>query len=103
MCQLSWTILALLVHDHWLKRDSSTARIVCCGAHAQWRARAYYRAMSFGRSPLAKMRLRLQIALADIFQFICLIFLGILEYIHDPRPLSIKKRARKTQEVKKEA
>lgn len=73
----------------------------CCDV--QWRARVYYRAMSFGRSPLGKLQLRLQIAMADLFQFICLIFLGVLEYFHDPKPLKIKKKAKRSDAMKKAA
>ncbi len=67
----------------------------------QWRARVYYRAMSFGRPPLRKLQLRVQIAMADLFQFICLIFLGVLEHFHDPNPLKIKKKAKKSDAMKK--
>ncbi len=63
----------------------------------------YYHALSFGRSPLGKLRLRLQIAMADLFQFICLIFLGVLEYFHDPNPIEIKKKAKKSDAMKKAA
>ncbi|CAL8470751.1 g10293 [Coccomyxa elongata] len=69
----------------------------------EWRARVYYSALSFGRSPLGKLQLRLQIAMADLFQFICLIFLGMLEYFHDPSPLEIKKNAKKSDVMKKAA
>ena len=57
--------------------------------------------MSFGRPLLGKLRLRVQIAMADLFQFICLIFLGVLEYFHDPNPLKIKRKAKKSDAMKK--
>lgn len=69
----------------------------------QWRARAYYKVMSFGRSPLRRLQLRAQIAIADLFQVIALIGLGFLEFLYDPFPLEVKKRAQKGGESKKAA
>lgn len=47
--------------------------------------------MSFSKTPLGKLKLRVQIVMADLFQFICLIFLGFLEFFHDHKPLAVKK------------
>ncbi len=46
--------------------------------------------MSFSKTPLGKLKLRVQIVMADLFQFTCLIFLGFLEFFHDHKPLAVK-------------
>ena len=58
--------------------------------HLQWRQMCYYKVMAFGRTPMGKLGLRLQLLLADLFQWIALICLGVLEFLKEPRPLSLR-------------
>lgn len=55
----------------------------------QWRAQCYYNVMAFDRSLVGKLALKLQLAWADFFQFVCLILLGFMEFLKEPSPLAI--------------
>ncbi|CAK0782757.1 hypothetical protein CVIRNUC_005952 [Coccomyxa viridis] len=56
----------------------------------EWRQMCYYKVMAFGRTPMGRLGLRLQLLLADLFQWIALICLGVLEFLKEPRPLSLR-------------
>ena len=46
--------------------------------------------LAFGRSPLGRLKLRLHLLMADLFQWLALICLAFLEFLKEPRPLTIK-------------
>ena len=56
----------------------------------QWRQSCYFRVLAFGRSPLGRLKLQLYLRMADLFQWLALICLGFLEFLKEPRPLTIK-------------
>ena len=63
---------------------------MCLHAHAQWRARCYYKVMVFGRSPWGRLMLALRIRAADLGQWVCLLFLGLLECMTEQNPCQLK-------------
>jgi len=69
----------------------------------QWRQTCYYTVLAFGRSPLGRLKLRLQILMADLFQWLALICLAFLEFIKEPRPLKIKIPSSTNEESKTKA
>ena len=56
----------------------------------QWRARCYYKVMSFERSPPGTLALALRIRAADLWQWLCLIGLALAEYAKEPSPVELK-------------
>ena len=56
----------------------------------QWRQTCYYKVLAFGKSPLGRLKLRLQMLMADLFQWLALICLAFLEFVKEPRPLKIR-------------
>ncbi len=62
----------------------------------QWRQSCYCKALAFGRSPLGRLQLRLHLLMADLFQWLALICLAFLEFVKEPRPLTIRTPASKT-------
>ncbi len=73
-----------LVHIH------KQVNFITSVLHPQWRQMCYYKVMAFGRTPMGRLGLRLQLLLADLFQWIALICLGVLEFLKEPRPLSLR-------------
>ena len=55
--------------------------------------------MAFGRSPLGRLALALRIRCADLRQWVCLIFMGLLEYLTERKPVDFK--AEKVKKAKK--
>lgn len=68
----------------------------------QWRQSCYYKVLAFGRSPLGRLKLRLHLVMADLFQWLALICLAFLEFLKEPRPLKIRRSARKTEQGRKD-
>ncbi len=64
----------------------------------QWRQSCYYKVLAFGRSPLGRLKLRVHLLMADLFQWLALICLAFLEFVKEPRPLAIRTAASKTRE-----
>ena len=56
----------------------------------QWRARCYYKVMSFGRSAPGRLALALSIKAADLLQWLCLIGLAMAEYAKEQSPMELK-------------
>ena len=74
------------------------AEDACLHVHPQWRARCYYKVMAFGRSPWGRLALALRIKAAGLWQWVCLLFLGLLEYLTERNPCQLKPaKARKAK------
>ena len=69
----------------------------------QWRQSCYYKVLAFGRSPLGRLKLRLHLLMADLFQWLALICLAFLEFLKEPRPLMIRTPACKAEQGRKDA
>lgn len=63
----------------------------------QWRQSCYYKVLAFGRSPLGRLQLRAHLLMADLFQWLALICLAFLEFVKEPRPLTIRTSTSKTK------
>jgi hypothetical protein len=67
----------------------------------QWRQRCYYKVLAFGRSPLGRLGLKLHITMAELSQWLVLIWLAVLEFLKEPRPLRITNAAPSKIKAKK--
>ena len=77
----------------------NAALMSCCVT--QWRQRCYYKVLTFGRSPLGRVGLKLHIMMAELFQWLALICLAFLEFLKEPRPLRFTIAAPSKVEAKK--